>query len=405
MDYQKPNRLCYWLAQAVSWFVARSIFKREFIRNEIKGKKGPFVVIANHEAAYDFVNLIGATARPMSFVISKSFFSTLPIQGFLKRMGVIPKQQFQTTVNDLKRMKRVIEHGQPLVIYPAGLMCEDGLSTPIPGATYKFIKWMDADVYVARTRGTYFVMPKWSKGFRPGKTTMDIYKLFDKEELKGLSLEQVQQRADAALLYDAYREQEDLRVKYKNNRDIRGLENVLYMCPHCGGEFTIRSAAEDTLRCESCGFTAVSDDLGFLETQPKAYRYVSDWSRYIYNVQREKLLSGEETVLSARTIIRMVDEKKHKFVDAGSGTLELQKGQFLLTGTIAGEAVRLTIPANVPTLPFSPGKYLELQDGGTIYRCVLEDGRLVMKFINMLKICYELSKKEKASVCELHPIC
>lgn len=398
MDYQKPNAICYRLAQAVSWFVATVIFKRQFLRNEIKGKKGPFVVIANHQAAYDFVNLIGASTRPMSFVISKSFFSSLPIQGFLKRMGVIPKQQFQTTVNDLKRMKRVVEHGQPLVIYPAGLMCEDGLSTPIPKATYKFIKWMDVDVYVARTQGTYFVMPKWSKGFRPGKTTMDIYKLFDKAELKSLSLEQIREKADAALLYDAYREQEQLRVLYKHNRDVRGLENVLYVCPHCGEEFTIRAAGEDTLTCEACGFTAVSDDLGFLETTPKAYRYVSDWSRYIYGRQQAKMESGEETTLSAKVCIRMVNEKKHKFQDVGSGVLALKDDSFILTGTIRGEEVALTIPANTPTLPFSPGKHLELQDGGTIYRCVLEDGRLVMKFINMLKSTFELHINEKAPV-------
>lgn len=398
MEYQKPNGICYRLAQAVSWFVATFIFKRKFIRNEIKGKKGPFVVIANHEAAYDFVNLIGATARPMSFVISKSFFSSLPIQGFLKKMGVIPKQQFQTTVSDLKKMKRVIEQGQSLVIYPAGLMCEDGLSTPIPGATYKFIKWMNADVYVARTQGTYFVMPKWSKGFRPGKTTMDIYKLFDKAELEGLSLEQVQKQVDESLLYDAYREQEQLQVKYQNNRNIQGLENVLYVCPHCGKEFTIHAVAEDTLRCESCGFTAVSDDYGFLTTTPETYRYVSDWSRYIYNTQKQKLLSGEDGCLAAETEIRMVDDKKHKFITVGTGTLEWNQGQFVLRGTIHGETVELVIPANVPTLPFSPGKHLELQDGGTIYRCVLKEGHLVMKFINMLKICYELSKKEKAPV-------
>lgn len=393
MDYQKPNGICYGLAQTVSWFVATFIFRRKFLRNEIKGKKGPFVVIANHQAAYDFVNLIGATARPMSFVISKSFFSSLPIQGFLKKMGVIPKQQFQTTVGDLKGMKRVIEHGQPLVIYPAGLMCEDGLSTPIPKATYKFIKWMDADVYVARTQGTYFVMPKWGKGFRPGKTTMDIYKLFDKEELKSLSLEQVQSKADGALLYDAYREQERLRVPYKHNRDIRGLENVLYVCPCCGKEFTIRCEGEDTLRCEACGFTAVSDDLGFLKTAPEAYRYVSDWSRYIYRCHQERMQSGKETVLSAKTRIYMVDEQKHKFREMGSGTLTLKDGVFCLDGVIHGETAALTIPANTPTLPFSPGKYLELQDGGTIYRCVLEKGHLVMKFINMLKITFEMQKQ------------
>jgi len=184
--YKKPNLFFYRLAQVASNIVAKLIFKRSFLRNELKGKKGPYIVIANHEAALDFVNLIGATSQRMSFVISNSFYNTLPIKKIFDKIGVIPKQQFQTSVRDLKMMKAVIDAGQPLVIYPAGLMCEDGLSTPIPSATYKFLKMMKTDIYVARTTGTYFVTPKWAKGIRPGRTYMDIYKLFSKEELKEL---------------------------------------------------------------------------------------------------------------------------------------------------------------------------------------------------------------------------
>ena len=77
------------------------------------------------------------------------------------------------------------------------------------------------------------------------------------------------------------------------------------------------------------------------------------------------------------------------------GTLTLDPSQFTITGHIRGEEVTLTIPiAGVPTLPFKPGKYLEVQQGSDIYRCVLSDGRLVMKFINMLKIFHELSAKK-----------
>lgn len=397
MRHPKPNWFCYKLAQAVSWFVATFVFKRKFLRNEIRGKNGPFVVIANHEAAWDFVNLIGARTRPMTFVISKSFYSSLPIQSFLEKLGVIPKQQFQTNTADLKKMKAVVDRGDPLVIYPAGLMCEDGLSTPIPGATYKFLKWMNVDIYVARTRGTYFVMPKWGKGLRPGRTYMDIYKLFSKEELEQIPVEEVQKRVDEALLYDAYREQEELKVRYWNNRNIRGLENVLYMCPECGAEFSIGVMGDSTLCCSQCGFTAVSDEFGFLQTEKGQLRYVSDWSRLIYTAQKQKLVSGEENCLRSNVEIRMVDEKKHKFVTVGSGNLQLKNGEFTLVGEVYGEKRQVVIPAgNVPTLPFAPGRYLELQDGNRIYRCLPEKGALVMKFINMLKIWYELGRAEKA---------
>ncbi len=394
MQYTKPKLLHYRIAQIVSWFVATLIFKRKILRNEIKGKKGPFVIIANHESAYDFVNLIGTSKRPMSFVISNSFFSTLPIKNFMLKMGVIPKQQFQTSVNDLKRIKAVIDAGEPLVIYPAGLMCEDGLSTPIPSATYKFLKWLNADIYVAKIIGSYFVMPKWSKGFRPGKTFLDIYKLYSKDELKTTDMETFERHTKDALLFDAYREQEQFLVPYKGNDSINGLENVLYMCPHCMKEFTMHIKNDNTIYCENCGFEQTSDKYAFLHNHRgigTELRYVSDWSKFIYEKLKDKILRGEETILSAGTKIHMIHETKNKFVEVGQGVLTLSKEQFLIDGMVNDNEFSLSIPvANFPSLPFSPGKYLEIQHGSTIYRCVLDDGRLAMKFVNMVKILHEL---------------
>lgn len=397
MAYRRPSRFYYLAAQAASWVVAKFVFKRKFLRNEIKGKKGPFVVIANHEAALDFVNLIGATSRPMTFVISNSFFNTLPVKGVMERMGVIPKQQFQTATRDLKRMKEVIDQGESFVIYPAGLMCEDGLSTPIPAATYKFLKWLKADVYVARTSGSYFVMPKWAKGLRPGRTYMDIYQLFTKEELAQMDLDAIRERTDNALLFDAYREQETLRAKYKDNQNLEGLENVLYLCPHCGTEFSIQVRGRDTICCSKCGFSHQSDALGFLHRKGqvgKELRYISDWSRHIYEDMKQRITAGIQPALTAGVRIQMIDHGKNRFADAGAGELTLSRDAFCLHGQVDGQPLNISVePGSFPSLPFSPGKYLEFQYGETIYRCVLDDGRLVMKFINMLKVFYALSRE------------
>ena len=403
MRYSKPNLIVYRLAQLVSWFVATFIFKRKVIRNELKGKQGAYVVIANHQAAYDFVNLIGLNSRPMSFVISSSFYNALPIKGILDRMGVIPKQQFQTTVRDMKKMKSVIQQGQPLVIYPAGLMCEDGLSTPIPAATYKFLKWLDADVYVARTSGTYFAMPKWAKGMRPGRTYMDVYQLLSKEELVAMDVEQVREKAEQAILFDAYREQEELRVRYKDNHVIEGLEHVLYMCPHCKSEFTMEVKGKSALRCTVCGYEQTSDEYALLHQTGEVgeeLRYVSDWSRLIYKHLKERVEQGLEQSLSCRTRIYMINPRKQKFEEVGDGMLSLNRDSIYLEGTIGGACTDIKVPvSNIPTLPFGPGKYLEVQSGENIYRCMLEDGRLVMKFINLVKIFHEMSCAAEAVRC------
>ncbi len=387
MNYKRPNRFFYGVACAVCAIAARILFRRKFLRNEIKGVKGPFVVIANHETALDFVNLMGASGRPMSFVISKSIYSTLPCKRFLNKLGLIPKQQFQTETGNLKKMKAVIADGQGLVIYPAGLMCEDGLSTPIPAATYKFLKWLGADVYVARSYGTYFVLPKWSKKIRPGRTYLDIYKLFDSDELSALDEGEIRTRADAALLFDAYREQDGHRIAYRRGDNVVGLENVLYICPHCHKEFTVKSRDKHILQCDACGYAQKSDRFGMLHrcsTHGKEIRYVSDWNKFILSRVAEQVESGSLSSLSCETSFHMVSCGKYSSV--GSGTVYLDKNGFVLTGTIDGSSVKIEVPiANIPSLPFSPGKHFEVQHGGDTYRCVLSDGRLAIKFINMLK--------------------
>jgi len=402
MRYTAPSLLHYRFAQAVSWAVSKVLFRNRVLRNEIKGQKGPFVVIANHQTMLDFVNLICTAPRPMSFVISRSFYISLPIRHYLDKMGVIPKQQFQTTVTDMKRMRSVIDHGAPLVIYPAGLMCEDGLSTPIPKATFKFLKWLGVDVYVARSRGSYFVMPKWGKGMRPGKTTTDIYRLFSAQELKALSIDELTQRTNDALLFDAYREQEELKARYGVSQDLRGLENVLYQCPNCGKEFTLSVQDKTRLVCADCGYELISDEFGFLHNKKQlgpALRYVSDWSRRIFENLKQAVERDPAYSLSCPVEIRLINSENNKFYAAGQAQLTLSRQGFHLAGSLNDQPMDTVFPiAGIPTLPFSPGKHFEIQQGQEIYRCVPENGRLVMKFINLVKIFYQFSLSESLSV-------
>lgn len=401
----------YGLWKFLANILAAVIFRRRFLRNEIKDKKGPFVVIANHQAALDFINLIGAAKEPMSFVISNSFYRTIPLKGIMPRLGLIPKQQFQTTLSDVRKMKQVIDANGILVIYPAGLMSDDGTSTPLPVATYSFLKWMKADIYMAKTIGTYFSMPKWRKGgMRSGRTYIDIYKLFDKEELQIIDADELRRRTDEALLFDAYEEQEAHLVKYQRNNDIEGLENVLYICPNCKKEFTVKTRDKSTIYCGSCGFEERADEYQLLHKTSDVgdeIRHPSKWNAMIHSLVKEQIESGELSSLSSKVEIQMIPDGKRSFEKVGDGTLTLTSDSFALSGVPGIEEPELVIPtASFAALPYKPGKYIEVQHGETIYRCLPEDGRLVIKFINMIKIFYEINtaeaekKKAGAAVAE-----
>lgn len=395
------SMLIYRPLRFIAKLYTRRNFKTVTLRNEIRDAEGPYVVIANHQCATDFMYMLAVkTKTPVSLVISDAFYRTCPVKKQMDKVGVIPKQQFQTLPGDVKRMKKVISDGGALVIYPAGLMCEDGVSTPIPDGTYKFLKWLKADIYVARISGSYFVKPKWSKKTRPGKTFLDIYKLYDKEKLAADDVDRVKERVSEALAFDAYREQEKNMVKYAGGDDIEGLEHVLYACPNCGAEYSVHVKDRNVIACSECGYTESCDEYGFLRLVGdvgKEIRYVSDWNACILEHLKEEIAADPNYSLSEHAAVQVIDDKKCKFVDAGEATLSLNRERIALDGVIGGEHVRIEVPTDsFASLPFVPGERLELQNGNDIYRLILDDGKKVMKLVNAVKLFYLLARQEKS---------
>ena len=71
------------------------------------------------------------------------------------------------------------------------------------------------------------------------------------------------------LYFNEYELQEQQMIKYKNGNDIRGLENVLYWCPKCNSEFTMKNYSYDTMKCTNCGNEVYLDEYSFLNPKTK----------------------------------------------------------------------------------------------------------------------------------------
>lgn len=376
--------------------ISKTKFNLKIKRNELKNVKESYVVIANHESSIDFMTLAAAVNRRLNFVISNSYYQTIKIKPLLDAVGVIPKQQFQTTVNDMKKMKDVTNHNRSIAIYPAGLMSDNGISTPMASSTGKFLKWLDRDVYVAYSTGSYLTNPKWSKIKRKGRIELDIYKLFSKEQLHNLSNEEVQNIIEEKLYYNAYENQEKLMVKYKNGDNIVGLENVIYKCPKCGKEFTIYTNGNNQLICKECGNTVIADKYGFLHPvgDSVCYKHPSDWNEKIAEELFEEIKNNSNYFLESDAEICMIDYKKQKFVNVGNANIKLSRDGFTVDGIIAGSNFHNTFSTrHFEILPFKPGIFLELQDGMNIYRIYLKDGRHVCKWMIALKCLYKINNE------------
>ena len=395
--YRKPNPFVFHTLQFLSKVICKVYFRMKIVRNDLKGSSGRRVIIANHEAAMDFLTTYAVVPSNTHAITSRAIMHTLPICSLMQACGIIEKNQFQTSVMDLRRMRAVLDNDGILMFYPAGLMTESGMSTPIPQATGKSLRWFDADVYVAKIRGSYLSQPKWSKKIRRGRLTMDLYKLASREELAAMTNEEAEQLVEQHMAFDAYRYNDAQKIPYENGDHIEGLENVLYQCPVCGQEFTMTAVKKNTLSCSACGYTVQSDVYGMLTAQnghETVFRYPSDWHAHIEENVRRHIQDHPDYHLETQATILQINEKRHRFEPVGEGLVTLDPGCFRIDGMLRGSPFRQEFSTrDFPMLPFKPGKCFEIQHGSEIYRIQPNDGRIVMKWILTLKTAYQLRNR------------
>lgn len=399
--YRKPKKFFFFLMRFMGGIITRFVWKLKVLRNELKHKKikRGCVILCNHETSWDFFNLIRAVKQDVTFVMSNAYYSTLGLKSILDGIAVIPKNQFQTSLIDMKKMKAVIDNNKPLCIYPCGLNPENGMDTGLPPATAKFVKWLNCDVYVARSYCSFFIRPKWNMVFRKGKCFLDIYKLHSKEEMQELSVDQIEKELHKHLDFDAYIEQEKFMSKFKGMEKATNIEYVLYECPKCHKIHTMKTE-DNKIYCTECGFTQTFDQYGFMhnENKEEEIRHLSDWVRMIQNNQLKEMKENPDYGFEVPVTVQTVDPKKGKFVDNGRGIVKLKNYAINLKGTVNNEEVDYTMNLKqVPSMPFNPTQYFEIQDNKTIYRCVPDDKFVITPMMNYVTNEFKL-EKENASI-------
>ena len=113
---KKPSTFMYGAFVFASKLVSKFAFNLKYNKEEFNKIQGPCVIIANHESSIDFICLAAALRKKAHFVISNSFYQINPIKLWLKAAGVIPKQQFQTSITDMRKIKSSLENNIPLII-------------------------------------------------------------------------------------------------------------------------------------------------------------------------------------------------------------------------------------------------------------------------------------------------
>ena len=206
-------------------------------KSAIKGLKGPFLVLGNHTSWVDFLYFSNCVyPHPVNVVVTSNVFYMKFLGKVFTDFGAIPKKQFTSDFSCIKHIKRNLDNGNSVLLFPEGRITVDGSTGYIAPSIGKLIKFLNCPVIKGITVGSYVTRPKWGKK-RPGKVTLKMEPLLSTDDIGDMSNEEIYEYILKNFSYDdnvAFKEQ---NRKVYGLRLAETLEKLLYKCPRCGAEF------------------------------------------------------------------------------------------------------------------------------------------------------------------------
>ena len=368
----RPSALLWFFAYLVLYPLYRFKYGMRVDRTSVRRIKGPALVIAPHTAEQDPF-LIGAAIYPTrpNYVVSAHLLSVPRIRRIFHILHVIPKRMFSADPSTILNIGRAKREGNVVVIFPEGRLPCSGHSVPVSAGTDALIKKLGIDIYVVTCHGAYKTFPKWSPIPHRGKMLVEIKKLFSKEELSTLSLDEVTSRLNAAIEHNDEASLPD--VSYRCRETALGADGIIYRCPECNGELTI-TAAGDRISC-SCGHSARL--LPDYRLEGSRFATLGEWFLW----QREVLNTG--IPLSAHVRVGTPDEKGNMNEHAGEGDVTLSEEALTFSGVVCGEELSFTMPTDrLGGIPITVGKHFDVYHNNRLYYLYpLPDTRISVKWV------------------------
>ena len=258
------------------------------VPDEVKKLKPPYIVLANHQGFWDAVSVGANIPSPVSFVATDAIFRTRFHSMIFHIMGVIPKTKALTDMDTLKNIFRVRDVGGVIGIFPETRRTWDGTTLPLLFSVSKLVKVIKIPIVTAVIKGGYFSHPRWGANLQKGKIRVEYKLLFNKDESKAHSAEEIHSSLITALDHDEFAWQETAQIRYKGKNPAESLELVLFICPSCG-RHGVMSSKGKIFRCDSCGYEVeYTPEREFISHGKKLiFKNIRDWSRW----QRETFTS------------------------------------------------------------------------------------------------------------------
>lgn len=323
-----------------------------------EGLPDNYIVLSNHVTDFDPLFLAASFPKQMYFVGSEHIARWNLAYKFLKTCFA-PIMRYKGTVaaSTVVEILRTVRKGANVCVFAEGVRTWDGVTCPILPSTAKLIKTAKCGLVTYKITGGYFASPMWSgsntrRGFIEGAPV----KVYTKEQLAMMSVNEIYDVITRDLYEDAYERQLANPKKYRGKRLAENMETLLFKCPKCGKYDTFQSK-DDKVFCTSCDLSFKYNEYGMLEDAP--FETVRDFSGWQKKCVAEDV--SENVVYSAKSgVLSTVSEHIESKVDEGPVFMNRESFQCGNTKIIMKDILDLAMHGKRAIVFSTNEKYYEL---------------------------------------------
>ncbi|HHU49290.1 MAG: lysophospholipid acyltransferase family protein [Caldicoprobacterales bacterium] len=259
------------------------VWKFNYNFERIKPLKHPAFILPNHVTNWDPL-LVGLSFPQMMYYVASDHLFRLGWVGKIIQFLVAPIPRVKSAA-DRETVVSIFKHireGHNICIFPEGNMTFGGETGELHGTTARLVKRTGAALVTYRMEGGYLTQPRWSRYPRRGSMTGYPVRIYNPEEIKGMSEEELMKCIEHDLYTNAYDEQKRRGpVAFRGKNLAENLETALYLCPCCGKMEGLQSRG-DYFFC-SCGLKLRYTEYGLLKSinqQKPPFTTVLEWLRW-----------------------------------------------------------------------------------------------------------------------------
>ena len=316
---RRPSRFWIWMEMFLSK-IALTGKKYTVDSSALEGLQAPYIILSNHMHFTDFeLAAVGTYPRKVSNVVS---FEGHVFRWFLiDWIGSITTRRFTFDLHLIKSIRKVLQRGDILCMYPEARYTPSGTASYIPDSVGKLIKMNKVPVVITKHHGNHLRAPFWDfrhKRKVPMHTVMKP--VLTRDQIETMSAAQICQIIRREMQYDDYRYQKNNGIRITDSFRAEGLHKLLYQCPHCATEFEMGSKGAE-LFCNHCGKRWFWQEDGYLQAQDgnTEFSHIPDWFEWEREQVRQQVESGAYSFADEVDVYGL--PRVWRFIHLGKGRL------------------------------------------------------------------------------------